>query len=62
MDEKEKILDINRKRDQNNFLGTTDDIKNITQNRKRCESDPGPSKGGCGYFKQRHKFNSLSRG
>ena len=30
---RKKVLGINRKRDQNNFLGTTDDIKNITQNR-----------------------------
>ena len=58
---RKKILDINREKHKNNYLDFTNK-SSITQQRKKCESDPGPNKGGCGYLKQRHKFNSLGRG
>ena len=56
MDVKEKVLGINRKR--NNFLGTTDIIRNISKNRIDVRVT-GQSKGGCGCFMQKHKVTSL---
>ena len=59
---REKILETNKNKHQNKPANFTNDNKNITQKRKRCENDPGPRKGGCGYLKQGHIYNSLSRG
>ena len=59
--DRKKILDINKERQKNNYRVFTD-RSNITQQRKKCESDPGPNKGGCDYLKHRYRFNSIGRG
>ena len=59
--DRKKILDSNKERQKNNYRVFTE-RSNITQQRKKCESDPGPNKGGCDYLKHRYIFNSIGRG
>ena len=59
---RKKLLDITKKRQQANIPNTVIDARNSIHSRNRCASDPGPSKGGSGYFKHRHRHSSLSRG
>ena len=59
--ERKDILDSIKNRLES-YNRTFTNRSNITLQRKKCESDPGPNKGGCDYLKQRHKFNSIGRG
>ena len=60
-EERRKILEIHKERYKKNYRDFTKK-SNILQQRKKCESEPGPKKGGCNYLKQRHRCSTVGRG
>ena len=60
-EERKRILETYKEKHKKNYRDFTRN-SSITQQREKCESDPGPKKGGCNYLKQRHRYSTIGRG
>ena len=59
--ERRKILETNKKKNQNTLKNFTKVNNNLTQRRDGWVSDPGPGRGVCGYLRQRDLQRGLSK-
>ena len=60
-EERRKILEKFKDRHKKNYRDFTRN-SNIIQQRTKCESEPGPKKGGCSYLKQKQRCSTVGRG